>query len=121
MYCWSLQLLVAVKQSHERGVCHGETASIWKCIFFLFLLFVSQGNSFIFFQGTLNVRMCWSLLGTGFTLPIMHHLNPRIFHMMILLISHFSLILVEEGDVILHLRFVPFYFTFSAILYGLLD
>lgn len=72
--------------------------------------------SFIYFQGTLNVRMCWSLLGTGFTLRIMHHLNPRIFHMMIPLISHFSLILVDEGVVILHLRFVPFYFTYSLLL-----
>lgn len=57
-------------------------------------------------QAILNVRMYWSLPGTGSTLLILHHLSLHISHMMIPLIFHSSLILVEEDAVMLHPRCV---------------
>lgn len=67
------------------------------------------------FQVILSVRMCWSHLGIGFTLPTLHPSNPLTFPMTTLRISPFSLTLEEEDSVILHLRLVLSYFLFILI------
>lgn len=61
-------------------------------------------------QVILSVRMCWLRHGIGFTLLTLPHLNPLTYLMMTHRISHFSLILEEEGFVISHLRSIAFYF-----------
>ena len=68
---------------------------------------------------TLSVRMCWSLLGIGFTLLTLHPSNQLTFPMMTLRISPFSLTLEEEDSVILHLRLVLIHFclySFDVVL-----
>jgi hypothetical protein len=67
------------------------------------------------FQVILSVRMCWSLLGIGFTLPTLHPSNPLTFPMMTLRISPSSLTLEEEDSVILHLRLVLSFFVLILI------
>ena len=104
-----VQLLFAVKQSHENGVCHGELAylSISSIAIVHAILGIVRKFREIL-QVILSVRMCSSLPGIGFTLLTLLPSNRLIFPMMIPLISPFSSTLEEEGDVILLRRLVLF-------------
>lgn len=105
-----LQLLVAVKQCHENGVCHGKSCFNWNPTLEMhFLHWCYKLFAFLLlFKVISSVRMCWLLPPIGFTLLTLHLSNPLTFHMMTPLISLFSLTLVDEDSVILHLRFVLF-------------
>ena len=69
-----------------------------------------------YMQVILSARMFWLHHGIGFTLLTLPHLNPLTYLMMILRISHFSLILEEEGSVISHLRSIVFLCFYLLIL-----
>lgn len=105
-----LQLLVAVKQCHENGVCHGKSCFNWNPTLEMhFLHWCYKLFAFLLlFKVISSVRMCWLLPPIGFTLLTLHLSNPLTFHMMTPLISLFSLTLVDEDSVILHLRFLLF-------------
>lgn len=118
-----VQLLLAVKQCHEKGICHGECSIMREGCFCSYSILMTGFHlcSFGLLQVTLSVKMCWLLPGIGSILLTLHPLSQLTFLMMILRISPSFLTLEEGGSVILHLRFFFFFisdkFLFLVLVY----